>query len=384
MSSTEAPDLHPSDRAAVGLAWVPWRLRALSGPQAGAVYPLRDVTWIGRALQAEIQLHGLGVSRFHAQIRALASGAIEICDMGSTYGVRVDGARIEDACVLEEGARVVIGGTELVFESEDDPIAAQPSAASASVVGVDDGYPASTRESESHMGMRLPGDVDGIGESKASMSGRFAMYDDPGRPVVPRLVGAAPIVAGADVVATANVSGYARALAERQGQEYVELGIPRRLEAVSLQAQSCAVMQRVLEYRDLRLRMLEGEVLQPPTQARLSALQQDLLLTHAHSETLAGRGYARFACALPATLTQADDVHVRELDVAIEDLSAGGARVQLLDAGVAVGQTLWMSFARAPELPVNPVMGLRCRVVRVCRARGTVAVMFIGNLALRP
>ncbi len=384
MSSSEAPDLQSSNRPAVGRVWVPWRLRALNGPQAGAVFPLRDVTWIGRALQAEIQLHGLGVSRFHAQVRALPSGAIEICDMGSTYGVRVNGARIEGPCRLVEGARMVIGGTELVFESEGDPVDAEPSGSSIPISEAPGEYPASTRESESHMGMRMPGGVDGVGVSRASMSGRFAMFDDPGRPVVPRLVGMDAASRNADVVATANVSEYATALASRQAQDYLELGVPRRLPSLSIHEQSTLVMQQVLEYRDLRLRMLEGEILEPAAAERLASLQRELLLSHAHSETLQGRGYERFACALPATLTQTDEAHVRELDVELEDLSAGGARVHLRDAGVAVGQTLWMSFARASGLAVNPTMGQRCRVVRVARAAGTVAVMFIGNLALRP
>jgi len=73
---------------------------------------------VGRGSEADIRINDPGVSRRHAQflITTAANGAaeIEVHDMGSTNGIRVDGQKVARAR-LRDGSRVQIGHTSLVL-----------------------------------------------------------------------------------------------------------------------------------------------------------------------------------------------------------------------------------------------------------------------------
>ena len=60
-------------------------------------------------------LDDAGVSRRHAEIRPGPNGWT-VADLGSTNGVRVNGAEVRGAHSLARGDRVEVGSTEIVFE----------------------------------------------------------------------------------------------------------------------------------------------------------------------------------------------------------------------------------------------------------------------------
>ncbi|MCL2540888.1 MAG: FHA domain-containing protein [Nocardioidaceae bacterium] len=73
---------------------------------------------VGRGSEADIRINDPGVSRRHAQFLITSAGPgspqIEVHDMGSTNGIRVDGQKVARA-KLRDGARVQIGHTSLIL-----------------------------------------------------------------------------------------------------------------------------------------------------------------------------------------------------------------------------------------------------------------------------
>lgn len=92
----------------------------------GTQHPLQPPGLVvGRGSEADIRINDPGVSRRHAEfLISTQSGdgfapgegplLIEVHDMGSTNGIRVDGQKVARA-VLREGSRVQIGHTSLVL-----------------------------------------------------------------------------------------------------------------------------------------------------------------------------------------------------------------------------------------------------------------------------
>lgn len=72
---------------------------------------------IGRSRSCDVVLDDANVSRRHAEIRPRGGGWI-VADLGSTNGVAVNGARIEQAHALRPGDRIELGTTLLTFELE--------------------------------------------------------------------------------------------------------------------------------------------------------------------------------------------------------------------------------------------------------------------------
>jgi hypothetical protein len=70
---------------------------------------------IGRSRDCDIVLDDAGVSRRHARLRP-AGEAWTIEDLGSTNGVRVNGAQLRAPRALQRGDRIEIGSTQVVFE----------------------------------------------------------------------------------------------------------------------------------------------------------------------------------------------------------------------------------------------------------------------------
>ena len=74
---------------------------------------------IGRGTDADLRINDPGVSRLHARINVVGSGAgqrITIEDLGSTNGITVDGQRTRQA-TLGVGSRIEIGSTRLAIVS---------------------------------------------------------------------------------------------------------------------------------------------------------------------------------------------------------------------------------------------------------------------------
>jgi hypothetical protein len=82
--------------------------RRLLVPPRGAV--------IGRSRDCDIVLDDAGVSRRHAELLPEASATWTIEDLGSTNGVRVNGATVAGAHRLRTGDRIGMGSTEMTFE----------------------------------------------------------------------------------------------------------------------------------------------------------------------------------------------------------------------------------------------------------------------------
>ena len=82
----------------------------------GRDVPLTTEPGRGRPL-ARVRHPGRGRQRLAAALRARAGGAdrVGVVDLGSTNGTEVNGKRVGDARALDDGDRITIGGTELVF-----------------------------------------------------------------------------------------------------------------------------------------------------------------------------------------------------------------------------------------------------------------------------
>jgi len=85
-----------------------------SGPLEGERFEVGEEFTIGRE-QTDLHLDDGEVSRRHARVRAVAGG-LELEDLGSRNGTRLNGVRIEQAVALPDGAQVRIGQTTMRVE----------------------------------------------------------------------------------------------------------------------------------------------------------------------------------------------------------------------------------------------------------------------------
>jgi sigma-B regulation protein RsbU (phosphoserine phosphatase) len=92
-------------------------LQILSGPFTGRLYTLdREVTIIGRNPECDLVLQPKSVSRKHAAILR-KSGGFVLKDMGSTRGTFVNGQKLTQPVLLEDGNTLQIGELLLNFSS---------------------------------------------------------------------------------------------------------------------------------------------------------------------------------------------------------------------------------------------------------------------------
>ena len=86
----------------------------------GMRHPLRPPGFvIGRGTEADLRISDPGISRRHAEVRVQGSGAvlqIQIVDLGSTNGIRVNGEKVAQA-ELREGTRIEIGSTRMLVHA---------------------------------------------------------------------------------------------------------------------------------------------------------------------------------------------------------------------------------------------------------------------------
>ena len=88
------------------------------GPRAGMTWVLEPgTTTIGRGPDQDIFLDDVTVSRRHAEI-TVGKGNPRIKDVGSTNGIYVKGARLDEA-TLEAGDEIIIGKYHLLLAHGD-------------------------------------------------------------------------------------------------------------------------------------------------------------------------------------------------------------------------------------------------------------------------
>lgn len=93
---------------------VPARLRVISGPDAGSIFPLRPgPNVIGRSDDCDVIINDRQISRRHA--RVVVGAQIEIIDMHSSNGLLLADERIEHA-VLGPRTTIVAGATTFIVE----------------------------------------------------------------------------------------------------------------------------------------------------------------------------------------------------------------------------------------------------------------------------
>jgi len=82
---------------------------------SGMAFPLvRRVTLLGRGPDCDVRLADPGVSRAHAELRADERGHV-LNDLGSTNGTSVNGQRLNEPRVLDDGDRLEIGSSALIY-----------------------------------------------------------------------------------------------------------------------------------------------------------------------------------------------------------------------------------------------------------------------------
>lgn len=79
---------------------------------------VEDVVVIGRELRG-IQLHDGGISRNHAEVERRDAEYV-IRDLGSTNGTMVNGERLQDERVLQEGDKILLSQTVIKFTLVDE------------------------------------------------------------------------------------------------------------------------------------------------------------------------------------------------------------------------------------------------------------------------
>ena len=80
---------------------------------------LQGVMTIGRDAANDILLPDASVSRFHGQLHC-AHGAVEVEDLASKNGTRVDGLRIEGRARLSHGTEIVFGQVRAMMIALED------------------------------------------------------------------------------------------------------------------------------------------------------------------------------------------------------------------------------------------------------------------------
>ncbi len=90
------------------------RLTVVDGPEQGTVYELKDVCLLGRALDCQVHIQDLSVSRRHARVSE-SGGQYFVEDLGSGNGTFVNGKAIT-RYTLTSGDIIRISALKLLFE----------------------------------------------------------------------------------------------------------------------------------------------------------------------------------------------------------------------------------------------------------------------------
>ncbi len=93
----------------------------IAGGTVGQMHKLiKGETFIGRSVEAEIQVDDEGVSRKHAKVSILPDQRVLLADNGSTNGTYLNGSRIQAPAALKDGDKVQVGATTVLkFQYQD-------------------------------------------------------------------------------------------------------------------------------------------------------------------------------------------------------------------------------------------------------------------------
>jgi hypothetical protein len=83
----------------------------------GRVVPVSaDRIVVGRSRECDVRVDDSNVSRRHFELVRESPGTWVVSDLGSTNGTEVNGRTVQRRTTLDDGDRITIGSTELVFE----------------------------------------------------------------------------------------------------------------------------------------------------------------------------------------------------------------------------------------------------------------------------
>jgi pSer/pThr/pTyr-binding forkhead associated (FHA) protein len=105
VEAANSTQLRPLPAAATGTGWA---LKANHTALANRVFPLKDLTVVGRAAECDICLSTAHLSRRHAQLQVV-DGALYVKDLGSANGTFLNGKQVMEARVKR--------GDELRFDA---------------------------------------------------------------------------------------------------------------------------------------------------------------------------------------------------------------------------------------------------------------------------
>ena len=96
----------------------------LNGSETGKVARLSRGTFVlGRGSDADVPIHGEGISRHHGEVWIRRADSVYLTDLRSTNGTAVNGHDIgEESVQLEDGDRIEIGAILLKFSYQDTEI----------------------------------------------------------------------------------------------------------------------------------------------------------------------------------------------------------------------------------------------------------------------
>ena len=280
------------------------RVRVLDGPLRGATYPVEGSTGIGRRMDADIQILDDGISREHAKLVEDPRGGHWLIDLASSNGTSIDNAPFRRR-FLQPGTVFRIVQTSLIYEDE-------PSTG--------------PRECEE--------EVFAVSYHGAQSRRGTIEYE----------------------VARLRPSGVADSALNGDSDDRRHPITAKRADGTVYRGN---LVDDLVEYRRLRLRLDRREIHDPRKLDRVSALHEALCrpFTGAALPRIERRFFPRFVCYVPAGLRSASG---REIPVEIVELGVDGARLISPPQNVRVGVVLWLAI----ELVCN---GRPHTVVLTCR-----------------
>lgn len=98
-------------------------LIVIEGPNKGDYYPINNnAVTIGRLSDCTVQLVDDAVSRRHCTVRFNHDeGRYELIDNASANGVQVNGAKVDQQTLIDDGAEIVLGDSKLHFTLREFP-----------------------------------------------------------------------------------------------------------------------------------------------------------------------------------------------------------------------------------------------------------------------
>ncbi|MEM7160053.1 MAG: FHA domain-containing protein [Myxococcota bacterium] len=282
------------------------RVRVLDGPLRGATYPLQGSTGIGRRVDADIQILDDGISRDHAKLVEDPRGGHWLVDLDSSNGTSVDNEQIRRQ-FLRPGTVFRIFETSLIYE--DEPAPPRPECE-------EEVFAVSYHGARSRRGT-IEYDVNKLKPPTGSVAEPSGEPNDNRHPITAK---------------RADGSTYRGNLVDD-----------------------------LVEYRRLRLRLDRREIHDPQQLDRISSLHDALCrpFTGKAIPRHEPRYFPRFVCYVPAGLRSASG---REIPVAIVELGVDGARLLSPVHKLRSSSVLWLAIELVCNGRPHTVV-LTCRVV---------------------